>query len=698
MPKLNTYFLFAFMVLPFLINAQTFQWAKAFGGIGIQQSTSIIADDSNSVIVTGWFENDVDLDPDTGSSLMSSAGYRDIFFAKYDQNGNHIWSHSFGGPFDDEGTCVITDDFNNIYLTGYFEAGSVDFDPGPSIYQLSTAFADMFIAKYDSSGNFIWAKNIPINNSYSSNAVSVDNNGDLYIVGSFYDTVDFDPGPGVINFSSNGYEDVFIIKLNSSGNVIWAKTIGGLYGDAAIEISFDNNNNLIATGTFRGTIDLNPGVGVYNKTALGNKDCFILKLTATGNFMWAKCIQGTGMEEPRDLRVDTQGNLIIAGIFTYIVDFDPGISIYADTSASLNYDFFILKLDSTGNFEWVYTNGDTIGDFCTSIQLDANNKIYALGGFTGTVDFDDGQGVYSLTSTDSADVYILKLNELGEFLWARKFGGGSTDVGLSNTIDNNGNIFSTGYFSGFVSFNPPNGSSISGNIRDFFITKHSTCLNSFASINVNSCDSFVSPSGNYTWITNGQYQDTIFNFNGCDSIIFVNLSILATTNITITPLSSTTFCQGDSVILSATAGLATYQWYNRNYSIPGATSISYTVKSRGKYKCIAQNVALCSDTSNFITVNVPCIPVGPNQQRSIENIGIESQHFQIFPNPGTGIFSVISPLGQLEVYNSIGRLILSIEISEEESSIDISEFSDGIYFISLKTEEAMKSHKIILLR
>ncbi|MBK8414547.1 MAG: T9SS type A sorting domain-containing protein [Bacteroidetes bacterium] len=116
------------------------------------------------------------------------------------------------------------------------------------------------------------------------------------------------------------------------------------------------------------------------------------------------------------------------------------------------------------------------------------------------------------------------------------------------------------------------------------------------------------------------------------------------------------------------------------------------------YKCIAQNATMCSDTSNIIIVNVPCIPIGPNQERPNLNSELVTPNFQISPNPGTGLFSVQSPPGQLKVFNSIGQMILSLEIYDELSRFDISDYLDGIYFVSLKTGETINSQKIVLSR
>lgn len=140
--------------------------------------------------------------------------------------------------------------------------------------------------------------------------------------------------------------------------------------------------------------------------------------------------------------------------------------------------------------------------------------------------------------------------------------------------------------------------------------------------------------------------------------------------------------------------MVNYQWYRWNVPVSGTISVDYVVKNKGRYKCIAQNVTLCSDTSNVIIVRVPCIPIGPNHERDISNNELET--FQITPNPGTGLFQIQSPPGQLQIFNSLGQMILSTEILEKETEIDISNHTDGIYLLKLKNKETVFSKKIIL--
>src|SRR5688572_8128899 len=195
----------------------------------------------------------------------------------------------------------------------------------------------------------------------------------------------------------------------------------------------------------------------------------------------------------------------------------------------------------------------------------------------------------------------------------------------------------------------------------------------------------------------GNYGLLVTSANGCQDSISLLVTFMPYPIVNITAQGSTTFCQGDSVILSANAS-PSYQWYRYNMPIPGATFMDYTAKGRGKYKCITQNAALCSDTSNVITVFVPCMPPLPNEERADQSDEISNASIHIFPNPGNGIFTIDSPPGQLRIFNAAGELILSKELVADKSAFDISAFSDGIYFVKVRTSYEDFSKKIMLFR
>jgi len=238
-----------------------------------------------------------------------------------------------------------------------------------------------------------------------------------------------DPGVGTSNLISAGDQDVFIQKMDSSGNFIWAKSMGGTgtssgYGRA---IAVDGSGNIYTTGSFRGVVDFDPGTGTSNLTSAGSNDIFVHKMDSSGSFIWAKTMGGTNSEIGKSIATDASGNIYTTGWFVGTVDFDPGAGTSNHTSAGSN-EVFIQKLDPLGNFIWVKSIGGIDYAIANSITLDGSGNIYTTGYFGGTVDFDPGSGINNLSSVGNDDVFVHKMSQ--------------STVGVSdNSIDNQVSIY-----------------------------------------------------------------------------------------------------------------------------------------------------------------------------------------------------------------------------------------------------------------
>lgn len=402
------------------------------------------------------------------------------------------WVRQLRSPAWGEGTAITADD-HYVYSAGNF---SDTLDLGTS-YLIPLGAKDVYISKHDVSGNLIWAKQIG-GGWVECNGITADSNGNSYITGSFLGTVDFDPSAAVLNLTSGAEIHAFTCKLDASGNLVWAKHIGGSLAVNAYAIAVDDSGNVYTTGYFDGTADLDPGAGVFSRTVLGYSDMFVSKLDASGNFVWAKQMGGTVGEVGYAICVDANGSVYTTGIFVGTVDFDPGAGSFPlSTADPLNGDIFVSKLDASGNFVWakqlggeeahglavdhagnVYVGGsgyytwnsiavhklDPSGNgiwtkeimaySCFALGLDDNQHVYITGQFYGTRDFDPGTGVFNLTAVGNADSYIAKLDSSGDFIWAKQLGGTEQVWSRSLAVNGNDNVYTTGYFSGTADFDP----------------------------------------------------------------------------------------------------------------------------------------------------------------------------------------------------------------------------------------------------
>lgn len=222
--------------------------------------------------------------------------------------------------------------------------------------------------------------------------------------------------------SGNTYE-VFVSKLDSAGNFVWAKRIGSNNEDTGYGIALDIAGNVYVSGSFSTTADFDPGSGTFNLSSAGSYDAFVAKLDSGGNFTWAKRVGGTGIDIAASLALDSAGNIYTTGLFSSTnADFDPSGSVFTLASAG-GTDVFIDKLDSLGNFVWAKRFGGSLADYGNGVAVDSAGNVYTTGQFSLTVDFDPSGSVFNLASTGAGDIFTTKLNSAGNFVWANRMGG-----------------------------------------------------------------------------------------------------------------------------------------------------------------------------------------------------------------------------------------------------------------------------------
>ena len=363
------------------------------------------------------------------------------------------WVVSMGGTGSDWAFSIAVDGAGNVYTAGFFQ-NTVDLDPGvgESIHT-SAGFVDIFVQKLDPDGNLLWVNAIGGTSLDDGRSITLDDAGNVYVTGRFSNTVDFDPGAGVFNLTDAGGQDIFILKLDTDGNFMWARAMGSTGLDVTEGIVLDDGNNVYTTGQFAGTVDFDPGAGVFNLTSAGSSDVFVQKLDNDGNFIWARTMGGTDLDAAQGISVDNAGNVYTTGLFNGIADFDPGPGVFILTSVG-SFDAFLLKLDTNGGFLWAGAMGGPNFDFGSEITVDDAGNVYTTGRFSGTVDFDLGSNVFNITSAGSGDSFIQKLDTDGCFLWTAAIGGTGFVGGIDIKLDLAGDIYTTGTFSGTTDFDP----------------------------------------------------------------------------------------------------------------------------------------------------------------------------------------------------------------------------------------------------
>ncbi|MDX9752299.1 MAG: hypothetical protein RBT71_14570, partial [Flavobacteriales bacterium] len=323
------------------------------------EGTSVAVDAENNVYVGGMFKETLDLGGG-GMILQGVNALYDGFVIKISAGGGYQWSRKFGGASNDAAWRVAVDSDQNVLVRGAF-GGTVNFDPAGGQFTVTAQGSnDNYLIKLGPSGGFLWgavqgiANWLPNTNLIGD--VATDAQGNVYTAGGFFGTVDFDPGPGTYELTASSYRDIYICKLGPAGNFIWARNIGehppvpsGSRHQVAHGMALDSAANVYITGSFRGTVDFDPGPGVHNITQASTlTDPFVARYSTDGDFVWASAFHSTNIAIGYSVAVDNSGNVFTAGEFKGTADFDPGPDSFMLSSETPNSnDFFLVKLSQS---------------------------------------------------------------------------------------------------------------------------------------------------------------------------------------------------------------------------------------------------------------------------------------------------------------------------------------------------------------
>lgn len=502
-----------------------FDWVNTIDEVlgGQLISEDLIIDHEQNIIAISHFSDSAIVKSlDTSITIVSQGGF-DICITKHDIYGNLLWLDLISSSSHENVQQLSCDSNNNIYITGV-ATNVTDFDLGPGVSTLSPSGWLNYIAKYDSSGNFIWVKHFEP--SFISELI-INSNDELILAGNFSGFTDFDPGPLEFNLNTTALtSNTYICKLNSFGEFIYAKQFSSSFDLRSADA--DSDNNMYLCGSFNDTIDTDPSINVQNHIPLDDKDGLLVKVNSMGDLIWSRSFPGINNVELYDLAIWGDTSVAITGRFVNSVDSDPSIGINMHYSNG-NSDIIISKLDSAGIFQWSKQLGGPEFDRGQSIDIGRDGKLYAAGEFSGAIDLDPSPAIFEVIPLGSTNVYVISLEDNGDFNWAKAFKGTSSNDGIGTKkveVDSLNNIILGGLFHNSIDFDPNIGTTIktANGVENGYKLKLSQCY-STNYISTESCFNYISPSGKYNWETSGNYIDTIINSTGCDSIIYFDLTI-----------------------------------------------------------------------------------------------------------------------------------------------------------------------------
>ncbi|MFI5170971.1 MAG: SBBP repeat-containing protein [Chitinophagales bacterium] len=641
-------------------RAQDFQWVKHISGAGWEGAGHVERDASGNFYLTGVYTETLDFDPGPDVYELTAAGVdmQDIYLLKLDPAGNFLWVKSMGGVGRDVGNSIAIDHNRNIYLTGYFGylGPSADFDPGPDEFLLTAAgVGDIFVAKYDEEGNFLWAKSLEGTGSDDAASIDVDALGNCYVGGHFSVDVDFDPGPDEYIITSQGGWDNFILKLDNDGNFVWAKSTGGTYNERTFSLMLGEGNNIYSTGFFELTADFDPGADAYEITTEGDRDIFILNLNSDGEFIWVKTIGDYGDEEARSIYLDNSENIYITGHFVGSVDFDPGFGSSVLIAAG-GWEIFVGKYDNSGNFIWAKNLGGESTDEGIDVVADNIGNVYSTGYYHDGGDFDPGFGTYILNDTGSGAMFISKLGPTGNFISAYSIGGNSYVYGNSIIVDTLQNIYVTGDFYRTADFDP--GPDIYNLLavdvtHDIYLLKLGVC-------------------------------DIIIPTQPVDQIILPGDDVMFVTSASATSMQ---WQEGDGTGFIDLVDGGQYSGVNNDTLTITDVTID---QDNFQYRCIITD-GLCSDTTKEAALIIDMVEI----------LEIDEPAIHVFPNPSMGKFMIQTndlSIDRISIFNSEGIKIFTNDEIKDLYSIDLQYQASGVYLLLFETLEGVYTRELFIVK
>ncbi|MES2592480.1 MAG: SBBP repeat-containing protein [Bacteroidota bacterium] len=518
-------------------------WVKSAGGTGNDVGQSIFTDANGNVLVTGYFTSS---SITFGTTTLTNTNGQSLFVVKYDAAGNVLWAKS-AGRISSYGTGITADASGNVLVTGGFYSSSIIFGT-TALTNTGSNTSDVFVVKYDTSGNVLWAKSAGGTGDDLGRSISTDTSGNILVTGDFYNVSITFGTTTLINTVHvyPSYNDIFVVKYDTSGSVLWAKSGGGTSQDYGLSISTDVSGNILVTGK-----SVSSSI-TFGSTTLNSASVYVVKYDGNGNLLWVKSAGGT--DGGMGISTDANGNVFIVGNFAS-PSITFGATILTKTGISSAQDIYVVKYDPSGNVLWAKSAGGDSTEKGNGISTDDNGNIVITGSFgSASIIF----GTDTLTGNyPNRFIYVAKICQIATPL-----------ISTSSS----------------VTFCQGNSITLTASSAASYLWSNNSTTQSIT----------VSSSGNYSL--------TINSGSNCSaSSVAKNVTVNPLPTVTITPSGSTTFCQGDSVTLTASSA-NTYSWSNNTITQ------SATVLSSGNYTITVTDGNNCSATSSATIVTVNPLP------------------------------------------------------------------------------------------
>ncbi len=629
------------------------RWATYYGASGDELGVSVATDAAGNVYLGGHT---------TSSDSIASGGFQntyggssDAFLVKFDSSGNRLWATYYGGSGNEQTSGVATDAVGNVYLLGWTD-GSNNLAAGGFKNTWPGGQYDLFLVKFDSNGNRLWATYYGSNQGSFPFGVATDPAGNVYITG---ETEDADSiASGGFRNTLRGTEDAFLVKFDAEGNRIWATYYGGLSSDYAQCIATDAAGNVYIGGPTSSTDNI-AYKGFEDSLSSTNSSVFLVKFDGAGNRLWGTYYQGNSEVDEWGIATDSVGNVFMGGH----TESASGIASggFENTFAG-SEESYVVKFDSSGN------------RLCATYY-----------GHDGA----DVEGGYIAVDAASGNVYLANVTTSET---------GIASGGFQNTYGGNSDVF-------LVKFSP----CTTTPVANFQVSDATFCTYN--------CINYTDHSSNaiaWKWSFPGAIpsssaiqnpQGICYDSAGTYNVILIvsnsggvtdTLTVLNQIKVFPNPPTPVITQHGDTLYCATDPTYTSYQWYDSTYLIPGATDTFLVITHGGNY-----NVAVHNEFGCFISVGITIAHNVGISEFSINNL------FSLSPNPATNELFVkyYSSVGRgtLAIINVLGETMLSNPLPFGEGrggaaggeALNISNLPAGMYFLQMKTENGIDTKRFV---
>lgn len=438
------------------VHAQpTLAWASHVGGSAFAGATAVAVDAEGNTISTGFFQNGtIDMDPGAGVLELTAPNDRDIYVQKLDPDGALLWAFRLGGQGTDESQAIAVDAAGNIYLAGTFDE-TLDIDPGPGTTELQVPFSneqDAFLAKFDPDGVLLNAWLLMGNNLQRIFGVSVDAQGNIHLAGRFESYIDLDPGPGTTTLNSAGSGDVFVVKWDANGTLLWGRSMGGAQLDAATGVAVGPAGEVAVSGFFQSlSMDADPGAGELLLTSTNTSaDGFIWWLSAEGDLLQATALGSSGTDFVHGIALDAAGNTYVTGEVDDLTTLANGITFGASTGSR---HFFVAAFDGTQTPIWGHGSAGLGSSRGYAVAVTDQGHVAAAGEFSGTISV-VAQSTFTIPGVGGSEALVIVFNSEGELLLPGACTGPDNDMAMAIAAAPGGALRVVGSFEDSVDLDP----------------------------------------------------------------------------------------------------------------------------------------------------------------------------------------------------------------------------------------------------